>query len=531
MIAAWMIYALAIGAIVSIAAVTAEWALKAAQRPVRYVWMTAIVVTTLLTVIAPFRFEAKAPTVAVDSLRLPSGVNVIEKSPTVFDQLLAITQSVMQTIASPIGKLSSAASAAPTIVNRGAAIAWFVSSVFALTLLIVVYARSRRESTRWPKLRLWGNNVRVAPDVGPAVIGMAPPEIVIPEWVLKRNEDEQRLVLQHEAEHVRAHDPLLLMIACVAVAIMPWHAALWFMWSRLRLAVELDCDRRVLNRGVLKPAYGELLVELSSQRPWNSLAMPAFSWGTSQLEKRIVAMTTRPAKFTKARMMVGASVVTFATVAACRSELPTATDIAAMDAMSAKARVSKMADSVYMIVDDKHVSEAEAKAIPAGDIASVEVLKRKEPGLAEVRIKLLPDSVRLASKLTPLTRDSASASGAYVIRSDSLKLQADTPANSISILKRQDVSVSASNGEARLESRAPADSTTVLRKVRLRSDSTNARQPLIIVDGVIIAGGMRGIDSLDPDRIESIEVIKGAAAQGLWGSRAADGVISIKLKK
>ncbi len=48
--------------------------------------------------------------------------------------------------------------------------------------------------------------------------------------------------------------------------------------------------------------------------------------------------------------------------------------------------------------------------------------------------------------------------------------------------------------------------------------------PLIVVDGVILGSNTTNIEALD---IESIEVIRGAAAASLYGSRAAAGVISI----
>jgi TonB-dependent SusC/RagA subfamily outer membrane receptor len=45
--------------------------------------------------------------------------------------------------------------------------------------------------------------------------------------------------------------------------------------------------------------------------------------------------------------------------------------------------------------------------------------------------------------------------------------------------------------------------------------------------------GATGLElpGLTPDRIESIEVVKGAAAAALYGSRAAGGVIMIRTKK
>jgi TonB-linked SusC/RagA family outer membrane protein len=56
--------------------------------------------------------------------------------------------------------------------------------------------------------------------------------------------------------------------------------------------------------------------------------------------------------------------------------------------------------------------------------------------------------------------------------------------------------------------------------------------PLIVVDGVILARSFGGttsdIESMD---IESVEVIKGAAAASLYGSRAAAGVVSITTRK
>jgi len=53
-------------------------------------------------------------------------------------------------------------------------------------------------------------------------------------------------------------------------------------------------------------------------------------------------------------------------------------------------------------------------------------------------------------------------------------------------------------------------------------------QPLYIVDGVILAASSVDIDALD---IESIEVVKGAAAASIYGSRAANGVVQIKTRR
>ncbi len=55
-----------------------------------------------------------------------------------------------------------------------------------------------------------------------------------------------------------------------------------------------------------------------------------------------------------------------------------------------------------------------------------------------------------------------------------------------------------------------------------------SNEPLYVVDGVILGSSMVDIDALD---IESIEVLKGAAAGALYGTLAANGVVSITTQR
>lgn len=68
--------------------------------------------------------------------------------------------------------------------------------------------------------------------------------------------------------------------------------------------------------------------------------------------------------------------------------------------------------------------------------------------------------------------------------------------------------------------------------IRLRGSTSISnqgdQQPLIIVDGVITDGN---ISDIDMSNVESIEVVKGAAASSIYGSLAADGVIQIRTKR
>jgi TonB-dependent SusC/RagA subfamily outer membrane receptor len=53
-------------------------------------------------------------------------------------------------------------------------------------------------------------------------------------------------------------------------------------------------------------------------------------------------------------------------------------------------------------------------------------------------------------------------------------------------------------------------------------------EPLYVIDGIIGAGGA---NSINPNDIESIEVLKDASASAIYGSRAANGVVLITTKR
>lgn len=64
----------------------------------------------------------------------------------------------------------------------------------------------------------------------------------------------------------------------------------------------------------------------------------------------------------------------------------------------------------------------------------------------------------------------------------------------------------------------------ILRGPQSLNASGRGQEPLYIIDGVVSQGGLQDIN---PQDIENIEVVKGAAAASLYGSRAGNGVINI----
>ena len=76
----------------------------------------------------------------------------------------------------------------------------------------------------------------------------------------------------------------------------------------------------------------------------------------------------------------------------------------------------------------------------------------------------------------------------------------------------------------------PGSGTNIL--LRSPTSISKSTSPLIVVDGVILSqsfdGSTADLESMD---IESVEIVKGAAAASLYGSRASAGVIQIRTKR
>ena len=80
----------------------------------------------------------------------------------------------------------------------------------------------------------------------------------------------------------------------------------------------------------------------------------------------------------------------------------------------------------------------------------------------------------------------------------------------------------------------------VLFRVRGVSSVSAGNQPLLVIDGLILSNRLEGFGlggeganpfiNIDPNEIESIEVLKDAAAAAIYGSRGANGVILITTK-
>ncbi|HEY8309674.1 MAG TPA: M56 family metallopeptidase, partial [Gemmatimonadaceae bacterium] len=196
--------------------------------------------------------------------------------------------------------------------------AWILASVVLLGWVGAGAIYWSRASRSWRRSTLDGVDVDLAPSTGPAVLGVLSHRIVIPEWAVAMPPEDRRLVLAHESEHVRSRDPERLAIAMVALILTPWNVALWWCAARLRRAIELDCDARVLRIYPDARKYGYVLLEVAARgRNIGPLAIPmvALLRMPSDLERRLRAIS-RPHSSERRTAVVGAlSVAVLASVA------------------------------------------------------------------------------------------------------------------------------------------------------------------------------------------------------------------------
>jgi beta-lactamase regulating signal transducer with metallopeptidase domain len=283
MLLEWMAYSLLLGVIIYGAGIVAERVAATWSLARRVVWMTAIVLSTVLPVFLSTRPNASdGPSAA--SAAMSNTTDAVDVSIAASGLRRTSSWSAMRSSA------RRATAAADPYLRRG----WLGLSLVCLLVLVRAAVALRRQRVRWPAAEVDGVRVLVAPNTGPAVVGVIAPSIVVPQWALALDDRARRLMLRHEIEHVRARDPALLFAAAIAVTLFPWNAVLWLVARRLGLAVEIDCDQRVLAATSAQHEYGLLLLTVGARRRAGMPFAASLAERRSFLERRIKAMTTTP---------------------------------------------------------------------------------------------------------------------------------------------------------------------------------------------------------------------------------------------
>lgn len=498
MIAAYMAYCVLASSVLMVAGLAFERAARLLRLGTRGTWAGVLALTVVLAISAPFR---------IDQSR---SINVAEAAADGSSDAALVSVSESGLAAGPHALVDEAIGRILKATLPFGSGAWGASLISLWAVLtgalaigtVLMLVRSGRARRRWPLASVSGECVKVSPRWGPAVVGLLRPEIVVPRWLTSSSESEQRMAVLHEREHMRAGDPRLLAFGYAVALLLPWNPFVWWMHLRLRLAVEMDCDRRVLRHGVPARAYGSFLIDIAENNVGPLLGAAALASSKPILERRLSAMTIPTPRFAVPRAVFVVALGAGAMLAACEAHLPSDIEVPAPDVIAEDSGLQtsvepRAEEDVQYFVDGAEVEAVEVSALEPSRIASVSV--HKGPEGKRIDIELLPEG---AAPRAPL-REVAESAGAE---------------------PSLDRAGLAEPGLAEPEVAAEQEGRVV------RASGATEFTGLIVVDGEI--ADQATMQALDPDRIERVEVIKGPKAQSLYSDpAAARGVIKITTKR
>ncbi len=335
MIALWMVWATAVAALLGGAALATERVARAAGRPGRLVWTGAMAGSVLLPAWSWLRpAHAGGPTAAIGGALGVVPADILER-------LRAMT------------------SASPGLVERAdpwLAGLWLGAAAIMALALVVGSARLQGRARRWPVVRLGPGEALLSEDFGPALVGVRRPRVVLPRWALALDSRSLWMAYVHEDEHRVARDGWLFLAGAALVCLMPWNAALWWQLRRLRAAAEVDCDTRVLRRGVSRSAYGSLLLHVGTRASGLPFPVAALSKPPTLLERRlkmIVNGVRRGSLWTR-----GAALGAAALLVGLACEAPAPTTVRSGDAQAAAPTNAQVAKKLLDAANGARATEA-----------------------------------------------------------------------------------------------------------------------------------------------------------------------------
>jgi beta-lactamase regulating signal transducer with metallopeptidase domain len=287
MITSLMLYGIAVAALLSIAAWLGERSLNILDKPARFVWLLALCGSAIVP-IALISTGLKE--------QVPSQVG------TFISEAWTALPSEMVQVETPTTESNDSTSGInrrltlPTL-DQSLIWIWIIATLSLLVYYAAGWLGARRASTRWQDFEMDGHIVANGETVGPAIFGFVRPRIVVPSWLMEMSRTEQRLVIAHEREHLIARDSQVLLVALSVVVLFPWNLPLWWQLRRLRLAVEVDCDARVLRQGADPVRYAQVLLDVGQRFRKTLPQAIALIEPRSDLERRIRRIVRERVRF------------------------------------------------------------------------------------------------------------------------------------------------------------------------------------------------------------------------------------------
>ena len=291
----WVLYAIAVGAVLSAAGNLLDRALRLAGRGARWSWLLAMAGSAFFLLLPWLGTNERGVSNSGESAGHSLG-----NWQSQFDRVLLLL--------------------------------WLSTTLVLLVKLLVARRCLKRESRAWRAVEVDGTAVMISDDVGPGVTIFSRAHIVLPAWTLELQRTSRALLIDHEREHIRARDHWLLAAGLGILLLFPINPFLWWQFTRLKLAIEMDCDARVLSGRQDVRKYAALLLDVGQRCRAGRLVFAAFAAPPHAIERRIrMMLDPKPGARWLAALCAAGAVA--GVILACQTPEPSAPDVAVREAL------------------------------------------------------------------------------------------------------------------------------------------------------------------------------------------------------
>jgi len=140
--------------------------------------------------------------------------------------------------------------------------------------------------------------------IGPAVVGVLRPRIVVPADFLQRyTELEGKLVIEHERAHLVGRDPQFNALAALIQCLVWFNPLVYLGRIYMRIDQELACDERVMDRHAgARRSYAEAMLKTQMATLADPLSCHLGPRGANALKRRIAMLNSPRASLSQRRL-------------------------------------------------------------------------------------------------------------------------------------------------------------------------------------------------------------------------------------
>ena len=360
--------------------------------------------------------------------------------------------------------------------------------------------------------------------------------IVMSERDLAENGDA---ILLHERAHLRLRHSLDLIVTDVAGCLQWFNPAMWLLRRELRAIHEYEADEAVLDSGVDARSYQMLLIKKAAGGRWYSIAN---SFNHSKLKNRITMMLRKKSsRWAGARALLLLPLTAVALGAFAETAYVFPEDKGKKETSTIYIRGSKSfsdGQQPLILVDGREVTTLDS--LDPGRIESISVLKDStskvvygEKGKDGVILVTLKKEGGQNPEKSGSTKTAAvsSATGQVVTLNGIDGLEGTVVSVTTGADQPDDVRVIGYGLKSGNRSADSAKTVVISGKSNLsgiRTTGSLKGNPIILVDGVQV---FSGLESIDPEQIQSVSVIKDSMTPEMYKAQGFDAVIMITTKR